>query len=169
VRHRRNSIVEFVRLMLGDDAARIFEELYKSEGEVNDEDIARKLGLKLNEVRKQLYFLSEQGLVSYRRTRGRNGEWYTYYWRVDKNRLLGIIKTRKQITLMKLKERLNFEESHTFYLCLNCNIRFTFEEALENAFKCPRCGSSLEYFDNKEIVEFLREKIAELEKKLKES
>ena len=68
------------------------------------------------------------------------------------------------ITLNKLRERLRYEETNTFYICPNCGIRFTFDEALENGFRCPRCGTSLEYFDNSKIVEFLRRKIAELEK-----
>ena len=89
---KRNDVVEFVKLMLGEQAAKIFAELYKIGEEVNDEEIARRLGLKLNEVRRQLYLLSEQGLVSYRRTKGKNGEWYTYYWRIEKDRLLGIIR-----------------------------------------------------------------------------
>jgi len=161
---KRNDIVEFVKLMLGEQAARIFEELYKIGDEVNDEEIAKRLGLKLNEVRRQLYLLSEQGLVSYRRTKGRNGEWYTYYWKIERDRLLGIIKSRKLITLSKLKERLKYEETNTFYICPNCGIRFTFDEALENGFRCPRCGTSLEFFDNTEIIGFLRRKIRELEK-----
>jgi len=161
---KRNDIVEFVKLMLGEQAAKIFAELYKICEEVNDEEIAKRLGLKLNEVRRQLYLLSEQGLVSYRRTKGKNGEWYTYYWRIEKDRLLGIIRSRKMITLNKLRERLRYEETNTFYICPNCGIRFTFDEALENGFGCPRCGTSLEYFDNSKIVEFLRRKIAELEK-----
>lgn len=168
MKKRKNSIIEFVKKMLGDEAAKIFAELFKASDEVNDEELAKKLSLKLNEVRRQLYSLSEQGLVTYRRTKGKNGEWYTYYWRVEKERLLGIIKTRKTITLSKLKERLRYEENNTFYICPNCGIRFTFEEALENGFKCPRCNSSLEYFDNSEIVHFLKEKIRELEKRIRE-
>jgi len=161
---RKNDIIEFVKLMLGEQAAKIFAELYKIGEEVNDEEIAKRLGLKLNVVRKQLYLLSEQGLVSYRRTKGKNGEWYTYYWRIERDRLLGIIRSRKMITLNKLRERLRYEETNTFYICPNCGVRFTFDEALENGFRCPRCGMSLEYFDNSRIVEFLRRKIAELEK-----
>jgi len=161
---RKNDIIEFVKLMVGEQAAKIFAELYKIGEEVNDEEIAKRLGLKLNVVRKQLYLLSEQGLVSYRRTKGKNGEWYTYYWRIERDRLLGIIRSRKMITLNKLRERLRYEETNTFYICPNCGVRFTFDEALENGFRCPRCGMSLEYFDNSRIVEFLRRKIAELEK-----
>jgi len=162
----KNPIVRLVELMLGEKAGKIFEYIYKRLDEVQDEEIARELGLKLNEVRKLLYQLSEQGLVSYRRVRDKSTSWYTYYWRVRKDEIPSLIQFRKKITLSKLKLRLKAEESTTYYECPVDKTRYSFDEALENEFRCPRCGSQLVYVDNSDIIDVLKKYIALLEREI---
>jgi len=162
-----DTIVTMVKAMFDSDVAEIFRYMYELDEEVVDEEIAKVLNMKLNDVRRALYRLSEQGLVSYRRIRDRTTGWYTYYWKVNKAQIPLIVKQRKKVTISKLKERLKFEEENEFYICLNCGSRYLFDEALENEFKCYRCGSSLVYYDNGAIVEALRKKIKALEEKLK--
>ncbi len=152
--------------MFDEKAARIFEYIYKRLDEVQDEEIARELGLKLNEVRRILYALSEQGFVSYRRVRDKNTGWYTYYWRVRKDEILSLIQSRKKVVLSKLKLRLQAEETNTFYECPTDGTRYTFDEALENEFRCPRCGSQLVYADNSNIIRVLKKYINILEREL---
>jgi len=163
-----DAVVEVVEYMLGDKATSIFKYLLDKGGEALDDEIARNVGLKLNEVRRALYALSEQGLVSYRRVRDKDTGWYIYYWTVNRSQIPQIIKHRKKVTLMKLKERLKFEEENDFYICPEDGTRYTFDEALENEFKCYRCGSPLVHFDNEHLIEALKKRIAELEKLLKE-
>ncbi len=161
-----NPVAKLIELMFNEKAAKIFEYIYKRFDEVQDEEIARELGLKLNEVRRTLYALSEQGFVSYRRVRDKNTGWYTYYWRVRKDEILSLIQARKKVVLSKLKLRLQAEESNTFYECPADGTRYTFDEALENEFRCPRCGSQLVYVDNSSIIQVLKKYINLLEKEL---
>lgn len=161
-----NPVVKLIELMFDEKAARIFEYIYKRLDEVQDEEIARELGLKLNEVRRILYALSEQGFVSYRRVRDKNTGWYTYYWRVRKDEILSLIQSRKKVVLSKLKLRLQAEETNTFYECPTDGTRYTFDEALENEFRCPRCGSQLVYADNSNIIRVLKKYINILEREL---
>ncbi|GBC74784.1 hypothetical protein HRbin06_00091 [archaeon HR06] len=45
----------------------------------------------------------------------------------------------------------------------------TFEEALENLFKCPNCGKVMQLTDNTQIIKAIKWKIEQLEKELKKS
>jgi transcription initiation factor TFIIE subunit alpha len=63
----------------------------------------------------------------------------------------------------KIRDRLQFEQNNYFFFCINCedsNKKYNFDEAFELNFRCPDCGGSLEAQDNKEIIEFLKNKIA---------
>ena len=163
-----DAVVDVVESMFGEKTTEVFRYLLERSGEVLDEEIAKTLGLKLNEVRRALYALSEQGLVSYRRVRDKNTGWYIYYWSVNRGQIPQIVRQRKKVTIYKLRERLKFEEENEFYVCPQDNTRYTFDEALENEFKCYRCGTPLAHFDNKTLVLALKRKIAQLERLLRE-
>ncbi len=165
---KEDPIVRIVRLMLGEVAAKIFEHLYKNTSEIRDDEIAEALDFKLNSVRRNLYLLSEHGLVTYRRVRSKETGWYMYYWKINRESVQSIINARKHMVLKKLKERLAYEENNAFYICPLDGSRYTFDEALENEFKCSRCGAGLVYYDNADIVNYLKERIRKLEKSLKQ-
>ncbi len=160
-------VVELVRIMFGEDAAKAFEALIRLGGEAGDDEIAREAGLKINTVRRLLYALSGQGFVSYRRVRERGGGWYVYKWHVDRTMLESTLLLRKKATLEKLKQRLEYEENNTFFVCPSDGSRYTFDEALENEFRCPRCGESLEDLDNTLICEILKHRISIIEEELR--
>ena len=56
---------------------------------------------------------------------------------------------------------------HVFYHCgtPTCLTR-TFEDSMENFFKCPTCGKPLNRLDNAELKDALRWKINQLEEEL---
>lgn len=158
---RRQVIIKLGELIYGKIAKDILTLLY-NEGELTDEQIANRLGISVNDVRKILHKLYEHMLVKYKRTRDPNVGWYTYYWKLTDERPELILEDRKRKVIAKLKELLNYEESNTFFYCDNCKIRYTYNEALANLFQCPRCGNYLIEYDNTKIKEFLRELIDKL-------
>lgn len=136
-------------------------------GELTDEEVALKADLNLLVVRKLLYKLFDNQLALYRRASGKDGLWYTYYWRINKDNLEAIVKLKKRKVLEKLRMRLNYERSSIFFNCPNHkHLHLAFEEALEKNFKCPKCQTSLNPYDNKHIIKFLEERIKELEKEM---
>lgn len=152
--------------MLGDDVLPVLEILLKKKGELTDDEIARILNVKVNNVRRTLYILSDHGLVRYKRTRDRETGWYLYYWRANTDQVNDILLNRKREMVQKLKMRLEFESNNTFYICPDDGSRYIFDEALENEFKCPRCGASLVYYEGDKVKEIIERKIKELEEEI---
>ena len=159
-------IEAFLKNLIGETATRVFLFLLSRSGEVTDEEIANGLSLKTNAVRKALYTLVDYNLVSYRRVRDSRSGWYTYYWKANENQVISMIISRKKLVLEKLKTRLEFEVNSTFYQCPMDGTRYSFNEALEYNFMCPRCGNPLVYIDNTSILQALRDIIRRIEEEL---
>ena len=171
----------------GDIAIEIGIELLNSEDEdITDEDITESIKdrivsegrdvdfepddaeiLKLNTVRKTLYKLYSEKLAQFRRIRDKSTGWFIYYWWHEFDLLEEILLEKRKLVEEKLRERLEFEENNYFFICddcLNTNIKYNFEDAFEMNFRCPDCGGALKAQENEELIQFLKEKIARLEK-----
>ncbi|AOL16142.1 transcription factor [Sulfolobus sp. A20] len=152
--------------LLGDDIVDVLEVLLRKGTEMTDEEIANTLNIKVNDVRKKLNLLEEQGFVSYRKTRDKDSGWYIYYWKPNIEQINEILLSRKRLILDKLRIRLEYERNNTFFICPQDNARYSFEEAFENEFKCPKCGSQLSYYDSDKIKTFLEQKIRQIEEEI---
>lgn len=155
---RKEVLVEIGELVFGEVAKAILE-LLLDKGEMTDEDIAKAIGISVNDVRRTLHKLFEMQLVRYRRMRDPKVGWYTYFWRVTDERPEIILEQRKKKVIDKLKELLRYETENTFFICNKCNTRYTYSEALSNAFQCEKCGYYLEEYDNSSLINALKELI----------
>jgi transcription initiation factor TFIIE subunit alpha len=161
-------LTKVARFFGGDEAVRVVEVLQRQK-EATDDTIAAETAIRLNTVRKILYKLYDHALVSSTRVRNETTGWYTFYWRLQPDQLDAFIRSRKRRTLEKLKSRLEHERGHSFYVCEKCSeVRMTFEEAMETAFRCPKCGGHVTGVENAKIVEKLSELIKKLEDELRE-
>ena len=123
--------------------------------------------LKLNTVRKTLYKLYSGKLAQFRRIRDKSTGWFIYYWWHEFDLFEEILMEKKRMVETKLRERLKFEENNYFFVCKNCpdsTKKFNFDSAFELNFKCPNCSGPLEAQDNQEMIQFLKGKIASIEK-----
>lgn len=165
----KESIEVLLRLILelcGEDAVKVVKVLL-NEAEANDDTLAEKSGMRLNQVRRVLYDLLDKQLVVYKRDVDKERGYYIYTWSLNREGLREIIRERKRLVLARLKERLQYEEQNMFFACPNgCIKRMTFDKAMEQQFKCPLCGSMLQNFDNSKILNKLRLKIESLERDL---
>jgi len=155
------------RELLGEEAVHLIQILSEQE-ETTDDELILKTGMKLNNLRKILYQLFEQSLVSYRRVRDKDAGWFKYYWRINRTGLSILLNAKKRRILAKLKERLEYETRNMFFICPTDNVRYVFEDAMETNFQCPNCGGKLESVQNQDIISVLKIKIAELESNLSE-
>jgi len=146
----------------GEAAGKTIELLIKK-GEATDEEVAKYVGISVNDARRLLNFLFESNLVKYRRIRDEKIGWFTYFWRITDDPVDKIVGHRISKVIEKLKRRLEYETSSTFYICPRCHRRYTFEEATESMFSCIECEQVLESFDNTHIVEKLEKEIKRLE------
>ena len=159
-------LIKIANLFGGEEAVTIVKSLKKL-GEGTDEIIANDCAIRLNTVRKVLYKLYDHGLVSCTRVRDEKTGWFIFYWRLQPDQLDAFIRSRKKRTLDKLKQRLDFERNHTFFVCkTDVEIRVTFEEAMESSFKCGKCGNQLDSSENADMVSILESKIEKLEAEL---
>ncbi len=134
---------------------------------LSDEDLEQLTGYKQGPIRRFLRILYEMRLVTYRRGRHPETRATRYYWSIDVDNVNIMIYQLKREVLARLKRRLEYEKNNRFYMCPYHRDRYTFEEAFELDFTCPKCGSILEEVDNSDIVEALEERIRRLEEEIK--
>ena len=159
-----------VRILVGDEAVEIVSMLGNKPGnnpEATDEELATKLEIKLNIVRKILYKLYDYHLAVFRRIRDKKTGWFVYFWKLNPERIGDLVNNKKKLVLQKLRERLDYEKNHVFYQCNNGCPRFTFEDAMEVSFNCPKCQIPLKNITNTDIVEILEINVEILEDDLK--
>jgi len=157
-------IFEVVEEVVGDDAIKVVEYL-KDKKNISEFKIAEKISCEIHQIRNILYRLHSQNLVTYNRKKDRQKGWYISYWTFNKKRVRELIGMLKNQKLEKYRERLEKEEENKgcFFMCKNACIRMDFDQATEFNFKCPECGILLDQQDNTRTIEFLRDKIKEME------
>jgi transcription initiation factor TFIIE subunit alpha len=159
-------LIKIANLFGGEEAVTVVKSLKKL-GEGTDEIISTDCTIRLNTVRKVLYKLYDHGLVSCTRVRDEKTGWFIFYWRLQPDQLDAFIRSRKKRALDKLKQRLDFERGHNFFVCkTDSEVRVTFEEAMESSFKCAKCGNQLDSSENAGMITVLESKIDKLEAEL---
>ncbi|MDR0912422.1 MAG: transcription factor [Methanobrevibacter sp.] len=148
----------------------------------NDEDIASKTNIKINTVRKVLYKLHDSGLATYKRSKNPETNWYTYAWTFNKPKVKTEIKHKHDAKIIQLETKLEYEQNNMFFICPKDKVRFDFNTislpsrstkgknneketgSSSNAFKCPNCGTELEFQDNDKIIKSIEKEIQKTEK-----
>ena len=136
------------------------------DGEVTDEELAERLGLELNDVRRALFILYENDLATYRRVRDEDSGWLTYLWTFEYDNIPENLMDEMERLLEALEDRREYERDNEFYLCEVDSIRFEFGEAMDFGFECPECGSPLESMENENMLESIDERINSLKSEL---
>jgi transcription initiation factor TFIIE subunit alpha len=163
---RKQAIEDVVKELVNEEAIPIVLYLI-GRTKVSEFVIAADLNLEIHKARNLLYKLLEHNILYFHRKKDKIKGWYICYWDFNEKIIpfqLEKIKTQK---LIKLKERLEKESSSTFYMCKNACTRMDFEKSMEFNFKCPECGELMDEQNNVRTVEFLKERIAELDRDLK--
>ncbi len=111
----------------------------------NDEDLSKKLNVKISDVRSALNRLHNIGVTYYIRDKNQETGWFYYTWKLREDKL-------KEWLEQKEKEVFYYEEGKEYYFCRNCNIYLEFDEAFDYEFKCPYCKIQLEYLERKKII-----------------
>ncbi len=93
---------EFIVEIANEDALEVVKQL-KEMGEATDEDIAENVDYDLNNVRKILYKLYDNGMADYSRSRDEQSGWITYNWRLTLDNVDEVLRNRKKDLLEELK------------------------------------------------------------------
>jgi len=162
-----DSFVKIAGFIGGEEYVKVARALLNSEN-ATDEEIASATGLKINAVRRALYDLFGRSLVTGIRVRDLKRGWFVYRWRPRRDHVDGFIDTQKRKAYERLKNRLEYEESHDFYFCGRPGCpKFAFEDAIELFFRCPECGVTLKPLDNSYLIEALKWKVAQMQSEMK--
>ncbi len=132
---------------------------------MSDEEIAKKCGLKVSDVRSVLNRLHEYGITAYIRERDKDTGWFSYNWVVNVIKLYDVLEQKKASGARREEETLAFEKSYTFYTCANpactgSGQRIPESDAIITTYSCTRCGQNLKMFDNTEIIKSMEQKLA---------
>jgi len=157
-------IFDTVKEVVGEDSLKVVEFL-KDKKNISDFKIAEKVKADIHEIRNILYRLYNHNLVTYYRKKDRQKGWYISYWTFNKKRIKDLMKNLHYSKIEKFTERLQVEEANrgNFFLCPNACVRVNFDKATDFEFKCPECGVVLNNQDNDKTIEFLRNKLIEIE------
>ncbi len=166
----RQTLLDMVEDVAGPEIRKVTILLIDQDEEVTDEFIADELNIKLDEVRKSLYKLHDLEIASFRRIRDKNTGWYIYFWKLLTENINSVVIKKQRAIQWKLMERLQHEKENMFFTCgkKEC-YRLTFNEAMEYDFICPKCGETLEEFDNTKIIKVLELKIEQIAGKIQDN
>ena len=146
----------YIRQMLielgGENALSIVRSFYT---ESSDEELAKKLKIKISDVRATLNRLHNEGLVNYIRQKDSETGWYSYSWSLNHSRI------KKWAVLQSDKfGNINNGVSDDYYFCPSCGDATitTFESASNGDFRCERCNRLLEFLDDKKYTELFEKK-----------
>ena len=127
------------------------------------EKLKNKKEITLNNIRKILFILYENKYTICKRERDTNSGWLTFKWKLNITGIKYQLEREKKKLYKNLIKRKEYEEKNIFYSCPNKCLRLIFDEATESDFRCPICGSSLSYEDNKQFLDILNTKIKKFE------
>ena len=132
--------VRIASMIGGDEYLKVARSLLKAE-DATDEEIASSTGLRINMVRKVLYGLFGKSLITGIRVKDERKGWFVYRWRTRRGEVETFIESQKRQIMERLQQRLDYENSTQFYHCGNDDCpRVTFEDTLDDMFKCMNCG-----------------------------
>ena len=159
--------VKIANMIGGDEYLKVARSLLKAQ-DATDEEIASSTGLRINMVRKILYDLFGKALITGIRVKDERKGWFVYRWRSRKDEVENFIEAQKKKISDRLQQRLDYENSSQFYHCGNDDcLRVTFEEGLEQFFKCPSCGLVLNLKKNEKAKKSFSNKIDEMKKDMR--
>lgn len=123
------------------------------DGPKTDEDIAEKLSIKVNEVRRALNVMNSYSIVRYDVNKDSKG-WLIFTWRIDSERLSEYVAgIKKEVVVADTILQGNCND---FFVCKGCyskeKVVLPFDSAFETGFVCQGCGKPFALLSREETV-----------------
>ena len=161
-----DGFIRLCNLIGGEEYTKISKALLNNPNST-DEEIAGGTGLKVNIVRKALYDLFGRSLITGIRVRDVNRGWFVYKWKADTEHAEIYLTNQKEKSLKKLQQKIEYYNANDFYKCDNPTCEtITFQEALDQFFKCPSCEANMNAIDKNTLLKALNWKKDQIETEL---
>ena len=167
MRLTQKKIEDILVEILGEDGLSLIRYLSGREN-VSEFDLANKTKKDIKVVRKMLYILYNNNLVSFNRKKDKIKGWYIYYWTLVPESIKYLFFKKKKDRLRFLKARLEEEAKELFFVCKSRCIRLTFDQAMDIEFHCPECGDLIVQDDTKQSVADIKKEVTDIEHDLEE-
>lgn len=155
---------EVVKAMAGEEGLKLAKMLINQRN-LSEFKMAKKARLDIQKVRNALYKLHSSNLADYTMVKDSKSGVYVSYWTFNKAMAKNLFSRISQERLQRFRERLNEESSNAncFFICPASCTRADFTAAVQHSFRCLECGQLLAQEDNTKTINYLREKIREME------
>ena len=167
MRLTQKKIEDILIEILGEDSLSLIRYLSGREN-VSEFDLANKTKKDIKVVRKMLYILYNNNLVSFNRKKDKIKGWYIYYWTLVPESIKYLFFKKKKDRLGFLKARLEEEAKELFFVCKSRCIRLTFDQAMDIEFHCPECGELIAQDNTEQSVADIKKEVTEIEQDLAE-
>jgi transcription initiation factor TFIIE subunit alpha len=158
-------IEEILVSLIGEEGISLIKEL-QGKSNISEFDLATKTKKDIKIIRKQLYILYNNNVVSFTRKKDKIKGWYIYYWTlVPESVKYSYFKMNRDL-LTHLQEQLEQEKVELFFVCKTSCIRMNFDHAMDFEFRCPECGELVHQDDKQKKVKELEEKIIFVQQEL---
>jgi transcription initiation factor TFIIE subunit alpha len=158
---------EFLNVVGGEHALNLVRICLTSKKDVTDEEIGKKLPLKVTEIRAILNRLHYRGIASYNKKKNSKSGWYHYTWKMSPNRIAELILEQQEEVMEKEMRSINLHEEYTLFGCQKGCQKQPFEIAIEYQFKCPDCGESMEAIDAKKHLKNAQKQMEQIQEEMK--
>ncbi len=114
--------------------------------DMSDEEISRKLKVKISDIRSALNRMHGEGFVVYNRKKDNETGWYSYTWSLNRRNIVEwferITEERNELFNSKIEK----------YYCKKCGVNSLvgFVDAADKNFKCNCCNGSLNFLEKHE-------------------
>jgi transcription initiation factor TFIIE subunit alpha len=160
-----NLLREIVVLAVGKQAEEIAD-LLNSKKHQNEFNIAKKMGITINQTRNILYKLSDFGLVSSERKKDKKKGWYTYFWKFEIMKCLEFLQNFLLENKEEIKKEIEIRRKNNYYVCESCNLEYNEDEALLMDFTCDECGELFKIKDNSKLIRELNKRLEKIDERL---
>ncbi len=112
--------------------------------ELSDDDLAKKLKIKISDVRATLNKLHNIGVVQYNRYKDSETGWFSYFWSLNMEKTRGWVDEQ-----LRMDSAPSDISSSEYYFCPKCGTEsvYEFAAASDYSFRCPLCNRALEFVD----------------------
>lgn len=153
-----NVVRRFLVERFGEDSIVLINYLKKKDF-VSEEQIAQDTGIFYRSLQKSLIRMQDAKVIECKKHTDEAG-FISYYWRLDFDMLLEYINQNVYGIFNQMINRIEYGEE--LYYCPSCSINtivyYSYEEAFDYEFKCPKCGSDLKLLTI-DTINNLKEKI----------